>query len=108
MKEKKFYRKAIASTQEAPELDLSKLTKRKQFPGHSNPPPPPNNPMDKQIGGNHYKEMNIQPVEFIVANNIPFREGSAIKYICRHAVKNGKQDLEKAIHFLQMIIDTYS
>jgi len=63
--------------------------------------------LKKQIGGDHYRKMPIQPVEFIVANDIPFREGSAIKYICRHRRKNGKQDLEKAIHYLQMIIDSY-
>ena len=61
--------------------------------------------LDEQIGGNHYKEMKIQPVEFIYANNIPFIEASVIKYVCRHKNKNGKQDIEKAIHFLQQLIE---
>ena len=59
----------------------------------------------KQIGGTHYKSMVIQPSEFINRNNIPFAEGNAIKYLCRHKQKNQKQDLEKAIHYCQMAID---
>lgn len=60
---------------------------------------------DKQEGGNHYKEMAIQPVEFIHKNNIPFIEGCVIKYVCRHKRKNGLEDLKKAIHFLEMLIE---
>ena len=59
----------------------------------------------KQVGGNHYQSMVIQPSEFINRNNIPFAEGNAIKYLCRHKQKNQKQDLEKAIHYCQMAID---
>ena len=47
----------------------------------------------KQVGGNHYKSMVIQPAEFINKNNIPFAEGNAIKYLCRHKQKNQKEDL---------------
>lgn len=60
-----------------------------------------------QVGGNHYKDMPIQPIDFIVKNGIPFREANAIKHIVRHATKNGKQDIEKAIHYLQMILEDY-
>ena len=59
----------------------------------------------KQVGGSHYKSMVIQPSEFINRNNIPFAEGNAIKYLCRHKQKGQKQDLEKAIHYCQMAID---
>lgn len=59
--------------------------------------------LNKQEGGSHYKDMVIQPVEFITKNNIPFLEGNVIKYVCRHASKNGKQDIEKAIHYLELI-----
>lgn len=62
-------------------------------------------PLNQQVGGSHYKDMNIQPVEFITANNIGFLEGSVIKYVCRHKSKNGKQDLEKAKHFIDLIIE---
>ena len=59
----------------------------------------------KQIGGSHYQSMVIQPSEFINKNNLPFAEGDAIKYLCRHKQKGQKQDLEKAIHYCQMAID---
>ena len=59
----------------------------------------------KQVGGNHYKSMVIQPSEFINRNNIPFAEGNAIKYLWRHKQKGQKHDLEKAIHYCQMAID---
>ena len=59
--------------------------------------------LDTQEGGSHYKDMAIQPVTFIVKNNIPFLEGNVIKYVCRHANKNGVQDINKAIHYLQLI-----
>jgi hypothetical protein len=60
---------------------------------------------DEQVGGNHYKDMAIQPVQFIHANGIPFIEGAVIKYVCRHKVKGGADDLRKAIHFLQMLLE---
>lgn len=60
---------------------------------------------EKQIGGSHYKDMPIQPVEFITKNKIPFIEGCVIKYLCRHVKKGGKQDIEKAIHFLELLLE---
>ena len=59
----------------------------------------------KQVGGSHYKKYKIQPSLFINKNKILFAEGNAIKYICRHQDKGGKQDLLKAIHYIQMIIE---
>ena len=63
------------------------------------------NPYDKQVGGDHYSKMKIQPAEFINKNKMLFAEGNAIKYICRHINKGGKQDLEKAKHYIDMIIE---
>jgi len=60
---------------------------------------------DKQIGGHHYLKMKIQPSEFANKNNLPFAEGNAIKYICRHKDKGGKEDLKKAKHYIDMIIE---
>ena len=57
----------------------------------------------KQIGGSHYLKMKIQPSEFANKNNLPFAEGNAIKYICRHKYKGGKEDLKKAKHYIEMI-----
>jgi len=59
----------------------------------------------KQVGGSHYKKYKIQPSRFINDNKILFAEGNAIKYICRHQDKGGRQDLEKAIHYIQMILE---
>ena len=58
------------------------------------------NPYDTQVGGSHYKDMKIQPSEFINKNKLQFAEGNAIKYICRHGSKGQKQDLEKAKHYI--------
>ena len=63
------------------------------------------NPYDTQVGGNHYQTMKIQPAEFINKNEMKFAEGNAIKYICRHVNKGGLQDLQKAIHYIDMIIE---
>ena len=59
----------------------------------------------KQIGGNHYSKFKVQPSKFINDNKLLFAEGNAIKYICRHAYKGGKQDLLKAKHYIDMIIE---
>ena len=59
----------------------------------------------KQIGGDHYKKYLVQPSKFINDNKILFAEGNAIKYICRHQDKGKKQDLLKAIHYIEMIIE---
>ena len=64
-----------------------------------------NDPYETQVGGSHYKDMKIQPSEFINKNKLQFAEGNAIKYICRHGSKGQKQDLEKAKHYIDMIID---
>ena len=60
---------------------------------------------DKQIGGQHYQKFKIQPSKFVVENELLFPEGCVIKYICRHRLKGKKQDLDKAIHFIEMIIE---
>ena len=60
----------------------------------------------KQVGGEHYKDCKIQPVDYIVENNLTFLEGNAIKYITRHRKKGeGSRDIEKAIHYLEMILE---
>jgi hypothetical protein len=63
------------------------------------------NPLDMQVDGNHYKQMKIQPVEFIHANGIPYLEGNVIKYISRWRNKNGMADLEKAKHYIELLIE---
>ena len=59
----------------------------------------------KQIGGKHYLNYKIQPSEFVIENKLLYPEGNVIKYILRHQDKGGKEDLEKAKHFIDMIIE---
>ena len=66
------------------------------------------NPLAKQVSGDHYKNMAIQPIEFIHANGIPFAEGCAIKYLTRWRSKGGVADLEKAKHFIELLIELES
>ena len=61
--------------------------------------------LEKQVGGKHYKNFRIQPAEFINENKLLFAEGNAIKYICRHSVKGKEEDIKKAIHYLEMILE---
>ena len=63
--------------------------------------------LDTQVQGTHYKDMLIQPVEFIVKNDIAFLEANVIKYVCRHRAKNGLEDLEKAEHYIQLAKELY-
>ena len=59
----------------------------------------------KQVGGKHYIKYKIQPSRFVVENKLLYPEGCVIKYILRHQDKGGKQDLLKAKHFIDMIIE---
>ena len=61
--------------------------------------------LDKQVAGNHYKDLAIQPVEYIHANNIGYMEGNVIKYVSRWRAKNGLADLEKAKHYIELLIE---
>ena len=62
----------------------------------------------EQIAGSHYKDFAIQPAEFIHKNGIGFLEGCVIKRVCRWRKKDGVQDLKKAIHELQLLIEMES
>lgn len=62
-------------------------------------------PKSTQVGGDHYSKMKIQPIDFITANGIGYIEGNIIKYVCRYKSKNGVEDLKKAQHYLQMLIE---
>lgn len=58
-----------------------------------------------QVAGDHYKGMAIQPVEFIHANGIGYFEGNVIKYVSRWRAKGGVKDLEKAKHYIDLLIE---
>ena len=61
--------------------------------------------LDSQVGGNHYKDMAIQPIEYIHRNGLGFIEGCVVKYVSRWRSKGGIEDLKKARHFLDMLIE---
>ena len=58
-----------------------------------------------QVGGGHYKKFAIQPWDFFIANNVPYMEATIMKYLCRWREKNGVEDLKKARHFLDKLIE---
>lgn len=60
--------------------------------------------LDTQVGGSHYKNWKIQPIEFLQTNKVPPCEANVIKYICRHREKNGLEDLKKAKHYIDLLI----
>lgn len=61
--------------------------------------------MGKQEGGSHYKDLPIQPAEYNQKNKIPYCEANVIKYVSRHRNKGGKEDILKAIHYLEMVLE---
>jgi hypothetical protein len=61
-----------------------------------------------QVAGSHYKKFKIQPAEFCYKNNIPYLEATAIKYLCRWRDKNGVEDLMKAKHFIDLLLEYHS
>lgn len=58
-----------------------------------------------QVGGNHYKNLKIQPTKYCIANRIPFADGNVIKYITRHPYKGREQDVLKGIHYCLLILE---
>jgi len=64
----------------------------------------PSHPRETQQGGTHYIKMGIQPIEYIIANELGYLEGNVIKYVSRHKNKGGAEDIKKAIHYLQFIL----
>ena len=61
--------------------------------------------LETQVAGNHYKDMPIQPVEYIHANAMGYLEGNVVKYISRWRKKNGLDDLQKAKHYVELLIE---
>ena len=63
------------------------------------------NALDVQVGGTHYKDCAIQPIEYIHANKLGFAEGNVVKYITRHRQKHGADDVRKVIHYCQLLLE---
>lgn len=62
-------------------------------------------PLARQVGGNHYKKYNIQPIEYAMANDLNYCQANAIKYVTRYKDKGGLEDLRKAIHNIELLIE---
>lgn len=63
------------------------------------------NALKTQVGGGHYKDMPIQPIEFTHKNGLNFCQGNIIKYVTRYKHKNGIEDLKKAKHYIDLLIE---
>ena len=63
------------------------------------------NAINKQVGGSHYKDCKIMPIEYIYKNNLDFLEGNVVKYITRYKTKNGIEDIRKVIHYAELILE---
>jgi hypothetical protein len=61
------------------------------------------NPLSRQVGGDHYKNLKIQPIDYIMANGLGFCEGNIVKYITRYSQKNGVEDIDKVIHYAEIL-----
>ena len=64
-----------------------------------------NSVMIHQIGGDHYRSKKVQPIEYIMANDMPFADGNVVKYVSRHRQKNGAEDIKKGIQYLLFILE---
>lgn len=62
-------------------------------------------PLTTQVAGSHYKDLKIQPIEYIHANNLGYAEGNVIKYVTRWRKKDGRKDLEKARHYIDLLLE---
>jgi hypothetical protein len=63
--------------------------------------------LDVQEGGSHYKKLGIQPVQYIHENGLDYFQGNVVKYVTRHKDKNGAEDIKKAIHYLNLILELH-
>ena len=95
-----------------PQNATESRTSNKNISVHTNPQQDANNATNanawqSQVGGDHYKKLKIQPMEYALANKLDYAQANVVKYVTRHADKNGKEDLLKAIHNIQLMIEHY-
>lgn len=64
-----------------------------------------NTSKERQVAGTHYKQLTIQPVDYCQLNKLGFCESCVVKYVSRHRDKNGAEDIKKAIHFLELLLE---
>ena len=95
-----------------PQNATESRTSNKKPSAHTSPQQDANNATNAnawqiQVGGDHYKKLKIQPMEYALANKLDYAQANVVKYVTRHADKNGKEDLLKAIHNIQLMIEHY-
>lgn len=61
--------------------------------------------LKREVGGSHYKHFAVEPIEFIVSNNLDFVSGCLFKYLLRYKFKNGLEDLSKCLHYCDIALD---
>ncbi len=91
----KLLKEALEETKRAMKFDISSTEAAKGQEEKA---------LDKQIGGGHYKGCKIQPIEYIMANNMNYCEGNVVKYITRHHLKGGREDIEKVVHYCELLL----
>lgn len=64
--------------------------------------------LDKQVGGGHYKALSVQPITYIQSNKLDYCQGNVVKYVTRYPTKNGREDLEKAAHYCEFLLEYYT
>jgi len=83
----------------------SKRKKKNEFSSHDDMIKQSVKGKDRQVGGDHYIDFKIMPIEYISKNKLDFLEGNIVKYISRHRKKNGAEDIRKVIHYAELILE---
>ena len=86
-------------------ISSSSKRKRKEFNSHNDMIRQSVKGKDRQVGGDHYIDFKIMPIEYISKNKLDFLEGNIVKYISRHRKKNGAEDIRKVIHYAELILE---
>jgi len=86
-------------------ISSSSKRKKKEFNSHSDMIKQSVKGKDRQVGGDHYIDFKIMPIEYISKNKLDFLEGNIVKYISRHRKKNGAEDIRKVIHYAELILE---
>jgi hypothetical protein len=86
-------------------ISSSSKRKKKEFNSHNDMIRQSVKGKDRQVGGDHYIDFKIMPIEYISKNKLDFLEGNVVKYISRHRKKNGAEDIRKVIHYAELILE---
>jgi len=86
-------------------ISSSSKRKRKEFNSHNDMIRQSVKGKNRQVGGDHYIDFKIMPIEYISKNNLDFLEGNIVKYVSRHRNKNGAEDIKKIIHYAELILE---